>query len=126
MISLSKQQVEQLITETSKKIGHKYHKGYKCENFVKDAYQSLGLGCDFKEFPILVQSDIYKEEWIGYLCFLRHKVHCPERRYTHVGIIAPNQSLLHYSRYFGEPNVREVFLTSFEAIFKVYNFAHPH
>lgn len=124
MISLTEDQKNRLIIRNLERIGDKYPKEHTCESFVKDAYREIGIDCIFNDCPKLSFEDIFKEEWIGYICFLRHKIHCPERRYTHVGIIAPNQSLLHYSRYFGEPNVREVFLTPYKEIFEVYNFVY--
>ena len=104
-------------------IGNRYGVGYKCEDFVRDIYRKIEISIDFNDHPILSFEDILREEFIGYLCFLKHKEYAQDRyRFTHVGIIFPDHHLLHYSRYFGEPNVREVYLTPFSRIFEVYNF----
>lgn len=104
-------------------IGKRYEPGYKCEDFVRDIYRKTEVSIYFNDHPILSFEDILKEEFIGYLCFLKHKKYVQELyRFTHVGIIFPDHHLLHYSRYFGEPNVRKVYLTPFPRIFEVYNF----
>jgi hypothetical protein len=108
------------------KIGERYGVGYKCENLVRDIYEQVGVSSDFNDHPVLSFEDIRKEKFVGYLCFLKNKKYTQELyRFSHVGIIFPNHQLLHYSRYFGEPNIREVFLTSFSKIFEVYNFVFP-
>ena len=85
-----------------------------------------GISTDFNDSPVLSFEDLFKEESIGYLCFLKNKKYVQELyRFTHVGIVFPEQKLLHYTRYFGEPNVREVFLTPLTSIFEVYNIAIP-
>jgi hypothetical protein len=123
MISITNKQRDELLKLGFQKIGDKYANGYKCDTFVKDLYQSVGIYPDFNLFPEFDVKDIYLSESIGYPCFLRHKIHGVGKRYSHVGIIYTDQKLLHYSRYFGLPNVREVFLTPFEEIFQKYNFA---
>lgn len=125
MKTITKQQVDLILKIGLAKIGQKYEKGFNCITFVSEIYKEVGISFDFSEHPRLSIEDIYKNEFIGYLCFLKHKKHGQEKRFTHIGIIAPSHHLLHYSRYFGEPNIREVFLTSFDKIFEVYNFTSP-
>lgn len=124
MIYLTEEQKSQIIDFANSEIGRKYQTGFKCAEFVRMVYSRAGIECVFDEHPVLTLEDIYKEEFVGYLCFLKNKKYQPQSlyRYTHVGIIAPDHGLIHYSRYFGEPNVREVFRTPMEEIFKVYNF----
>ena len=124
MVTIIESQKQSIIQIGVLKIGQRYGDGYKCENFVKTIYQEVGILTEFKNHPFLSYEDIFKDEYIGYLCFLKNKKYTQELyRFTHVGIIFPNHQLLHYSRYFGEPNIREVFLTPFDKIFEVYNFA---
>ena len=119
---LNKEEVSLILEVGLAKVGQKYEKGFNCETFVRTVYKESGLICDYRSQPFLTLEDLFKDEFIGYLCFLKHKLHGQHRRFTHVGIIFPERCLLHYSRYFGEPNIREVFLTPFEKIFEVYNF----
>ena len=125
MLEIIAEQLKIILEIGYSKIGDKYEKGYNCVSFVCEIYEKVNISCDFYEHPLLTLEDIYKKEYLGYLCFLKHKKHGLDKRFTHVGIIAPDHQLFHYSRYFGEPNVREVFLTHFTKIFEVYNFAMP-
>lgn len=106
------------------KIGHKYEKGFNCETFVRSIYREAGYELFYYEQPYVNLKNLLEGEFIGNILFLKHKKHGQEKRFTHVGIIFPDESLLHYSRYFGEPGVREVFLTPFEKIFEVYDLAN--
>ncbi len=125
MFLLNEKQVNELIVKTIEKIGSKYPKGYKCDSFVKDAYKTIGIDCIFDYCPVLLLEDIFKKQWVGYPCFLkRKKTLYQERRYTHIGIIAPNYSILHYSRRMNDLLSYEVLLTPYEEIFEIYDFAH--
>ncbi|OGI76343.1 hypothetical protein A3C57_01015 [Candidatus Nomurabacteria bacterium RIFCSPHIGHO2_02_FULL_33_12] len=114
---------KELIKIGTSLVKQKYGNIYDCSSFVRGIYQQVGLNSDFNNQPILSLEDIFKEENIGYLCFLKNKKYIQNLyRFSHIGIIFPEQNLLHYTRYFGEPNVREVHLTPILKILEVYNF----
>lgn len=119
----SENEITHILKCAESHIGTRFEKGFNCIDFVFLVYDTINPKLSFNDFPVLSLKDIYKEQYIGFPCFLKHKIHGQHRRFSHVGIIAPNRFLIHYSRYFGEPNVREVFKTSFEDIFSVYDFA---
>jgi len=127
MLPITSFQIQKILETTPMLIGEKYEKGFNCIHFVTKVYSLAGIDTDFTNQPRLTFSDLYEEEsiGIGYLCFLKHKVHGKNKRFSHIGVIMPNRHLLHYTRYFGEPNVREVLLTPFEQIFEVYDFVCP-
>lgn len=96
----------------------------KCHHFCKLIYEEAGLKLIYAEQPYVNLEDLYKGEYVGNILFLKHKNYGPEKRYSHIGIIFPNNHLLHYSKNFNKERRQEVLLTPFEILFTKYNIAH--
>lgn len=127
MITITKKQLRLMSDSGLEKNGKKLEKDFKCDDFVKSIYEEVGVNHRFSDHPILSVADISQKKFEGHLFFLKHKKYIQELyRFSHVGIILQNNYLLHYSRYFGKLNIRQVCITPLSEIFEVYNLAIPN
>jgi hypothetical protein len=94
-----------------------------CTSFVLEVYRQANAPVNFYEYPILSLNDVYDEAFVGHPCFLKRKRFGIDKRFTHVGIIAHNHTLIHSSTHFNPFKKREIIVTPFCDIFKVYNYA---
>jgi len=121
----TKQQIKIILEVGSNLVGEKY-KGLKCHDFIKKIYEMAGISTNFNDFPTFSLNEIWTEKAVGYLIFLHRKKTKTVKKITHIGIIFPDNNILHYSRWMnGEPGFYQVFLSPFEEIFKIYNFVEP-
>jgi hypothetical protein len=106
-------------------IGEKYVKGYRCHDFIRRVFGEVGMSTNFYDYSMLPSKEIWEEAAVGNLMFLHRKETKSTNKITHIGIILPNHKLLHYSRWMGAERIYEVLCSSFEEIFKIYDFVEP-
>lgn len=100
--------------------------GLNCSGFVKRIYAMADIDIDFCDCPILSFSEINKAEVTGCILFLHRRETKVLKRITHMGIIFPDNQLLHYSRWMNsDHSFYQVSLSPFSEIFKVYDYVEP-
>jgi hypothetical protein len=107
------------------RVGKRYVKGYKCHDFIRTIFHEVGMSTNFFDYPMLPYEEIWEEKAVGSLLFLHRKETKVSKKITHIGIILPGHKLLHYSRWMGVEIVFEVLCSSFEEVFRVYDFVDP-
>ena len=124
MLEITENQIKQIQEIGLQKIGFNLGEGYDCISFVREIYNQVGLKIDLKNHPKLSYEDLYEQKSIGHLCFLKHKIF-GKKRMNHTGIILPEQKILHYSSHFHGKGKYKVYLSSYEEVFKKYNYVDP-
>ncbi len=122
---LRKQQLELILQTGVNLVGEKFSE-MNCLDFIYKIYNIADVSLELKDCPIFSFHELFKEGTIGYPIFLHRKRTRSSKRITHIGIIFPNNFILHYSRWMnGEPGFYQVFLSPCEELFKVYDFVEP-
>lgn len=122
----SEQQKEIILQTGIDLIGEKFS-GINCLDFINKIYNIVDVSLELKNCPMFSFFEIFKKEAVGYPIFLRRKKTKSSKRVTHIGIILHDNFVLHYSRWMnGEPGFYQVFHSSFEELFKIYDFVEPN
>ena len=114
------------IVQTGLEFVGKRRLGVSCDGFVRKIFSMADIDLSFESCPTFFRAEIFGEKAVGYPIFLRRKASEKGKRITHMGIIFPNERVLHYSRWMrGTPEFYEVCLSTFEEVFAIYDFVEP-
>lgn len=116
---------KRLIVESGISLVGQTRLGVNCADFVKKIYAMADIEINFFDCPRLSFEEIKKAEVVGCLIFLHRKKTKLQKRITHIGIIFPDNKILHYSRWMNGGQNYEVFLSSIEDVLEIYDFVEP-
>ncbi|HEY0220630.1 MAG TPA: NlpC/P60 family protein [Candidatus Paceibacterota bacterium] len=122
-MNLTDEQVRTIVREAKSYLGHKYRPGFKCIDYVRKVYQTAGinigiLGPNSPPAELNIEKEKLQSPPTGSLIFLRNKTEKRERAWSHLVIVLSNDECIHCSLFIGE-----VVTSSFEEIFRKYEFA---
>lgn len=122
-MNLTPEQAEKIVTIAQSHLGTAYGPGFKCIDFVRLVYKSVGIYippvvCDVPPADFNITTEQLSNPPIGSIIFLLNKKEKRERNWSHVAIVLPNKLCIHCSLFKGG-----VIISSLEEIFQKYNFA---
>ncbi len=115
---------EKIIKIGFSKLNQVFDPEFTYEDFCKLIYKEAGYELVYSEQPYISYDDLFSFDFSGYVLFLKHKKYQKSKKkknFSHIGIIFPNGSFLHYSKNFNKVGKREVLLTPLTEVFKVYD-----
>lgn len=112
---------EKIIKIGFSKLNQVFDPEFTCEDFCKLIYKEAGYELVYSEQPHINLDNLLEGKFVGNILFLKHKKYGKKKRYSHLGIVFPNGSFLHYSKNFNKVGKREVLLTPLTEVFKVYD-----
>jgi hypothetical protein len=114
---LTDEQRQAIVTSAIGFLGRPYEEGFKCTDFIREAYRHAGLTLPPPHMNLSLRD--LDDPPIGYVLYLKHKEHGGSRRLTHAVILLPDRMCIHSSYFFG----MKVVTTALDDVLAVYEIA---